>query len=142
CDWLSQRTGRRHRLPTEAERERACRAGSDDPYPWGAEARRDLGDYGRRWAAGPEVVGGPPNGFGLYTVADNVHEWGLDWYRADHWRVSPERDPTGPERGVRRASRGGSWRHQIKVTRSAARSSLPPELRYTDYGFRVVRVGD
>jgi formylglycine-generating enzyme required for sulfatase activity len=142
CEWLTARTGRGHRLPTEAERERACRAGSDGPYPWGADARRDLGAYGRRWAAGPELVGGPPNALCLCNMADNVHEWCLDWYGADYYRASPERDPRGPEHGVRRASRGGSWRHQVKVTRSAARSSLPPERRYTDYGFRVVRAAD
>ncbi len=51
--------------------------------------------------------------------------------------ISPERNPLGPETGQRRASRGGSWRHHIKVTRCAARSSIPPEFQYADYGFRV-----
>jgi len=53
--------------------------------------------------------------------------------------VSPERNPRGPESGSRRASRGGSWRHQFKFSRCAARSSIPPEFRYADYGFRIVR---
>ena len=118
----------------------ACRAGTQTAYPWGDAAERDLGDYGRRWyEGGPEIAGGPSNAFGLYNMADNVHEWCLEWYGKDYYKLSPARDPGGPETGSRRASRGGSWRHQIKVTRSSARSSLDPSFRYTDYGFRVVR---
>jgi len=140
CAWLSERTGEPYRLPTEAEREMACRAGTQTAYPWGDTAERELGDYGRRWyEGGPEIAGGPSNAFGLYNMADNVHEWCLDWYGKDYYKLSPARDPGGPETGSRRASRGGSWRHQIKVTRSSARSSLDPSFRYTDYGFRVVR---
>jgi sulfatase modifying factor 1 len=140
CEWLTRRHGSLFRLPTEAEREYACRAGSAAEYPWGETAERETADYGRRWVEGPEVVGGPANGFGLWNMADNVHEWCLDWYGADYYRTSPGLDPRGPTAGARRASRGGSWRHQIKVTRSSARSALDPSYRYTDYGFRVVRV--
>jgi formylglycine-generating enzyme required for sulfatase activity len=138
CDWLSQCCGRRYRLPTEAEREMACRAGKRTAYPWGDSPGRELGDYGRRWATGgPDLVGGPANDFQLYNMADNVHEWCLDWYSKEYYRESPTKDPRGPASGQRRASRGGSWRHQVKVTRSAARSSLPPDYRYSDYGFRL-----
>jgi formylglycine-generating enzyme required for sulfatase activity len=70
-------------------------------------------------------------------MCDNVHEWCSDWYAPDYYAVSPERNPRGPETGVRRASRGGSWRHHIKMSRCAARSSIPPEFKYADYGFRV-----
>ena len=77
-----------------------------------------------------------PNGFGLYDISENVHEWLADWYDANYYSVSPPRNPQGPATGVRRASRGGSWRHQIKIARVAARSSLPPEYQYSDYGFR------
>ncbi|MBI4165376.1 MAG: SUMF1/EgtB/PvdO family nonheme iron enzyme, partial [Acidobacteria bacterium] len=52
---------------------------------------------------------------------------------------SPSRNPQGPASGERRSSRGGSWRHHVKVSRAAARSSIPPHLEYADYGFRVVR---
>jgi len=72
-------------------------------------------------------------------MGDNVHEWCSDWYDAAYYAVSPELDPPGAAAGIRRASRGGSWRHQIKVTRTAARSSIPPGLQYADYGFRVAR---
>jgi formylglycine-generating enzyme required for sulfatase activity len=139
CEWLSRSTGSHFRLPSEAEREFACRAGSTTAYPWGECADRDTGQYGRRWTNGPELVGGAPNAFGLCNVADNVHEWCLDWYGRDYYRVSLRTDPRGPETGMRKVSRGGSWRHKVKVTRSAARSSIPPEYRYADYGFRVVR---
>jgi formylglycine-generating enzyme required for sulfatase activity len=140
CEWLSGLTGERYSLPTEAEREYACRAGSSTAFPWGNETGRDTGGYGARWSGGaPEVVGGPPNAFGLCNLADNVHEWCWDWYDRDYYRRSPSVDPRGPESGTRKVSRGGSWRHRVKVTRSTARSSIPPGFRYTDYGFRVVK---
>ena len=140
CEWLSNRLGARFRLPSEAEREMACRGGTTTAYPWGDEAQRNLGEYGIHWCRGaPEVGGGPPNASGLFNMADNVHEWCMDWYGKDYYKESPGKDPRGPVCGVRRTSRGGSWRHQVKVTRSAARSSLDPAYRYTDYGFRIAR---
>jgi hypothetical protein len=74
-------------------------------------------------------------------MGDNVHEWCLDWYDPQYYEASPEMNPTGPLSGARRVSRGGSWRHRVKASRNAHRSSLPPEFRYTDYGFRLVRDG-
>ncbi len=140
CSWLSEKLGFHFRLPTEAEREFACRGGTTSAYPWGDSPERELQGYGCCWfEGGTAPVGGPPNPLGLYNLADNVHEWCLDWYDAKYYEGSPENNPTGPAEGRRRASRGGSWRHQIKVTRSAARSSLPPYYCYADYGFRVVR---
>ena len=62
----------------------------------------------------------------------------LDWEDAGYYAVSPERNPPGPPDGTRRVSRGGAWRHQDPWSPVAHRSSLPPALRYSDYGFRVV----
>jgi sulfatase modifying factor 1 len=139
CEWLSRETGRRFRLPTEAEWERGARAGLEGKlYPWGDAPPQSMPNYEKRWKTGPEPVGAyPPTGFGLFDICENVHEWCADWYHADYYAVSPERNPQGPETGTRRASRGGSWRHHIKASRCAARSSIPAEFQYADYGFRI-----
>ena len=141
CEWLSGATGQPYRLPTEAEWERAARGGAEQRlYPWGDAPPEQVPNYAGRWKNGPEPVGlYPPNAYGLFNLGDNVHEWCFDWYDAGYYSFSPERNPRGPAHGSRRASRGGSWRHQIKVARTAARSSIPPEFQYADYGFRVAR---
>lgn len=140
CDWLSKTCGLDIRLPTEAEREKGARGGVEGRlFPWGD----DIDGGGHTRINGPldgpdPVASTPPNGYGLYNVADTVHEWCLDAYHEDFYGVSPDRSPCAIG-GNRRAARGGSWRHQIVVTPCPARSSLPPTFHYADFGFRWVR---
>lgn len=140
CQWLSKKTEKLFRLPTEAEWERAARGGRDGMlYPWGNELPSEKCFIGcDPQTGGPAKVGAnEPNDFGLFDMSENVHEWCADYYDYNYYRYSPERNPPGPSNGQRRASRGGSWRHRIKFSRCAARSSLPPSFKYSDYGFRV-----
>jgi formylglycine-generating enzyme required for sulfatase activity len=140
CEWLSRRTGERVRLPTEAEWERAARGGRAHAlYPWGDSppSERPYHGYDLRTGGPQRVAVNEPNDFGLYDMSEGVHEWCSDYYDRNYYRTSPERNPAGPSFGERRASRGGSWRHHVKFSRCAARSSLPPAFRYADYGFRI-----
>ena len=140
CRWRTA-AGDPVRVPTEAEWERAARGGEDGRrYPWGDEMPAWLPDGGRGPLEAPwPVTLGEPNAFGLYGIAANVHEWCADWHDAGFYRVSDDRNPRGPATGIRRASRGGSWRHAFTISRTAARSRIDPTFRYTDYGFRVAR---
>ena len=144
CEWLSEETGKPYRLPTEAEWERAARGGLEGKlYTWGNEDPQHQLNYADMWLNGPERVGQRiANSFGLYDISENVHEWCSDWFDEHYYSKSPSRNPQGPVSGTRRSSRGGSWRHQIKITRVAARSSIPPEFKYSDYGFRCAMALD
>ena len=139
CDWLRGQTGKPFRLPTEAEWERAARAGMEQKtFPWGDEPPASRAHYSKRWLHGPERVRqSEPNAFGLYEMCENVHEWCRDWFQPDYYAIGPQRNPAGPEHGTRKASRGGSWRHHVKISRCSTRSSIPLEFKYADYGFRV-----
>lgn len=126
--WVSQATGGGWRLPAAAEWEWAARGGLvNAATPWGdslPEGEVPTGPLAAPW----RVSRGTPNGYGLMDMGTIIHEWCSD--------VLP--DPRAPE-GERRVSCGGSWRHRVRWSPPAARSSLPPSYRYADYGFRVLR---
>jgi len=140
CRLATERTRRRFRLPTEAEWEFACRAGSTGRYCFGSD-ETGLGDYAwcRSNSGGQTHPVGrkKPNAWGLYDVHGNVWEWVADWYAADYYANSPRENPAGPDAGNRRPCRGGSSLDR-NAWRSAFRALLPPSQRKHNHGFRAV----
>jgi formylglycine-generating enzyme required for sulfatase activity len=140
CAWRSDAERRIVRLPTEAEWEFAARGPQGALFPWGDVVPDWIPNGGRGPLSAPwPVTLGEATEFGLYGISTNVHEWCADWWDKDYYSRSPERNPAGADGGVRRASRGGAWRHTYTMCRVTLRSKLDPSFRYDDYGFRLAR---
>jgi formylglycine-generating enzyme required for sulfatase activity len=152
CRTLSQKEGKTYRLPTEAEWEYACRAGTRTPFSFGetintGQVKYD-GDYTYRSGSGGQNRGRtvpvgsfPPNAFGLYDMHGNVSEWCQDWY-GEYYATNLGTDPKGPLAFTHRVLRGGSWFSGPSHCRSAYRFKGTPGLTDTSRGFRVVCVSD
>lgn len=140
CDWLSQLSGLKIRLPTEAEFEKAARGGRRGcKYPWGNELATSGYVVSRGPLEGPYKPGtNPPNGYGLFDIVSNVHQWCLDGYDPDFYAASPERDPIAPGSTEQKAARGGTWKQEQLVVRCAERTRLAPYFRCDDFGIRWV----
>ena len=144
CGKLSKQEGVEYRLPTEAEWEYACRAGTTTRYSFGDD-KSQLGKYA--WFGGnsggeTHPVGQKlPNIWGLYDMHGDVYEWCQDWYgRYERGRVIS--DPTGPTSGEYRVLRGGAFVVPPEVVRSAYRYNYPLVLRSSVIGFRLARTCD
>jgi formylglycine-generating enzyme required for sulfatase activity len=128
------------RLPTEAEWEYACRAGTQTPFHNGSQDDSTVGMlawYASNAGKQTHAVGGKQaNGFGLYDMLGNVWEWVNDWY--DTYPSSAQTDPTGPESSSARVIRGGSYRAGTDYARSSTRYNVSPG-EYDSVGFRVAR---
>ncbi len=163
CQWLSKQEGKTYRLPTEAEWEYACRAGTTTRYWCGTEptslakaANTADADFYRAFpwyyekaftlAVGdghalPAPVGRyPANPFGLCDMHGNAWEWTSDWYEEDYYKNSPLENPTGPtEPSELKVRRGGAWHTAAIWTRASFRNYNFTDSRYPNLGFRVVR---
>jgi formylglycine-generating enzyme required for sulfatase activity len=162
CKWLSDKEGKKYRLPTEAEWEYACRAGTSTRYSSGDEPQTLLKvantfdeDTQKNWQNYPDwklyalqghdgydftspVGNFAPNAFGLYDMHGNVWEWCSDFHGDDYYSKSPVDDPQGPDSGDVRVRRGGSWHTWSFYARSSFRNWNTETTRYTLVGMRLV----
>ena len=143
--WTFNEIANGFRLPTDAEWEYACRAGTTTQYWFGDDAKLldQHGWYDQNAGESARSVGlKRPNPFGLFDTAGNVWEWCWDWRDAKWYAASPENDPHGPDLGRHRVVRGGVWDFTASNCRSAYRTARTPEARHFNVGFRVVRTID
>jgi serine/threonine-protein kinase len=141
CRWLSSQEKSTYRLPTEAEWEYACRAGTTTQYSFGDDYN-ELPKYGwhKANAGGKSHPVGTllTNDFGLFDMHGNLYEWCGDYYDEKRYSASTPNDPNGPSAGSQRVTRGGAWDYTASHCRSASRTANPPSTHYHSHGFRCV----
>lgn len=143
CNWLCKQEGKVYQLPTEAEWEYSCRAGSKEFWHFGDNEDDHLNhgisvknSKAHTWPV-TELKG---NSWGLYGMHGNAWEWCQDVYDANYYKISPSKNPTGPRVGRSRVLRGGSWSDLPVVCRSAFRNENEPRFCQVNNGFRIMRV--
>jgi formylglycine-generating enzyme required for sulfatase activity len=143
--WLSKKEKKTYQLPTEAQWEYACRAGTTTAYSFGEDAKA-IGEYG--WcfdnsAGHTHPVGGKkPNPWGLYDMHGDIFQWCADYYDKDHYGKSPAKDPENTSKADKRVARGGCWHAVPGLCRAANRLPEKADLSTYDYGFRVALAPD
>jgi formylglycine-generating enzyme required for sulfatase activity len=141
CQWLSKKEGKKYRLPTEAEWEYCCRAGTKTRYTFG-DNEEDLGSHA--WFGANAANKAQPvkklklNPWKLHDMHGNVWQWCQDVYDPNYYKSRPPKDPTGPGADGERVFRGGSWADTPERCRSASRSHGVPGDRHGFLGFRVI----
>ncbi|MFN0103454.1 MAG: formylglycine-generating enzyme family protein [Bryobacteraceae bacterium] len=154
CNWLSAKTGKKYRLPTEAEWEKAARGTDQRRFPWGNTIDHSYANFAgaQRFDTG-QFVGyydGSKRGdlqthngaspYGAMDMAGNVMEWCQDWYSRNYYAESPKKNPQGPAKGAYRVLRGGSFFFESQDLRSYARSGAWPSFQaFRMVGFRAAR---
>jgi sulfatase modifying factor 1 len=142
---LKKKTGRKYRLPSEAEWEYAARSGGKKEKWAGTSDEAALKEYGWLYTnsgrAAHPLGAKRPNGLGLYDMTGNVWEWCSDWYQEKYYRFSPRDNPQGPPSGFFRSLRGGSWDTDARNVRASSRYWGIPEAGSPKRGFRLVRPG-